>query len=147
MQVIDQFLSEPEMEALFRSADIYALPSARLHVVSALQAMASGLAIVASDGWGMKEYVSHGRNGLIVSGRYGRSSWMDSKGMLRENYRPLFVADPVVTNGLVDALSTLINNPEMRTTLAQTRLSDIQTQFSIERWNDDLARSFDKALS
>jgi len=57
------------------------------------------------------------------------------------------VADPVVTNGLVDALSTLINNPEMRTTLAQTRLSDIQTQFSIERWNDDLARSFDKALS
>ena len=57
------------------------------------------------------------------------------------------MADPVVTNGLVDALSTLINNPEMRTTLAQTRLSDIQTQFSIERWNDDLARSFDKALS
>jgi len=146
VQVIDQFLSEPEMEALFRSADIYALPSARLHVVSVLQAMASGLAIVASDGWGMEEYVSHGRNGLIVSGRYGRSSWMDSNGMLRENYKPLFAADPVVTNGLVDALSTLINNPEMRTTLAQTGLSDIQTQFSIGRWNDDLARSFDKAL-
>lgn len=37
VQLIDQFLSEPEMEALFSSADIYVLPAARLHVVSVLQ--------------------------------------------------------------------------------------------------------------
>lgn len=61
VQVIDQFLSEPEMEGLFNSADIYVLPSARLHVVSVLQAMATGLAIIVSDGWGMAEYISYGR--------------------------------------------------------------------------------------
>ncbi len=147
VQVIDEFLAEPEMEALFSSADIYVLPSARLHVVSVLQAMASGLAIVVSDGWGMAEYVNHGRNGLVVSGRYGICSWMDRNGMLRENYKPLFVADPFVTNGLVEALSSLIKDSEMRSSLAQTALRDVETRFSIECWNRDLGRSFDKALS
>jgi len=146
VQVIDQFLSEQEMEALFTSADVYVLPAARLHVVSVLQAMASGLAIIVSDGWGMAEYITHGRNGLIVPGRYGRSSWMDSNGMLRENYQPLFLADPAVTNGLADALSSLIKDVQIRTTLAQTALNDIGTRFSLERWNHDLAIAFDSAL-
>ena len=74
VQVIDQFLSGEEIEALLSSADIYVLPSARLHVVSILQAMAYGLAIVVSDGWGIEEYVNDGRNGLIVRGRYGTYS-------------------------------------------------------------------------
>ena len=146
VQVIDQFLSEQEMEALFNSADVYVLPAARLHVVSVLQAMASGLAIIVSDGWGMAEYITHSRNGLIIPGRYGRTSWMDSNGMLRENYQPLFLTDPAVTNGLADALSSLIKDVQMRTTLAQTALNDIGTRFSLERWNHDLAIAFDRAL-
>ena len=84
VQVIDQFLSEQEIEALFSSADVYLLPAARLHVVAVLQAMASGLAIIISDGWGMAEYITHGRNGLIVPGRYESTSWMHSNGMLRK---------------------------------------------------------------
>ena len=147
VQVIDQFLSEPEMEALFSSADIYVLPAARLHVVSVLQAMASGLAIIVSDGWGMAEYITQGRNGLIVPGRYGRTSWMDSNGMLRENYQPLLLTDPLVTNGLVEALSSLIKDAEMRTTLAETALNDVGARFSLQRWNDDLATAFDRAIS
>jgi glycosyltransferase involved in cell wall biosynthesis len=147
VQVIDQFLSEPEMEALFNRADIYVLPSARLHVVSVLQAMASGLAIIVSDGWGMAEYISHGRNGLIVRGRYGRTSWMESNGMLREDYQPLFLTDGVVVNGLAEALSSLITDAEMRRSLAQAALDDIATRFSLERWNHDLATAFDRALS
>jgi len=147
VQVIDQFLSEEEMEALFSSADIYVLPSARLHVVSILQAMASGLAIVVADGWGMAEYIDHGRNGWIVSGRYGTCSWMDSNGMLREYYKPVFSADPTVTNGLIQALSNLIEDAEMRRSLGDAGLRDIETRFSIERWNRDLAKAFDKALN
>lgn len=147
VQVIDQFLSEPEMEALFSRADIYVLPAARLHVVSVLQAMAYGLAIVVSDGWGMEEYITHGRNGLIVPGRYGSTSWMDSNGMLRENYQPLFQTDPVVTNGLVKALSSLVKDAEMRRSLAAAALNDIATRFSLERWNHDLAMAFDRSLA
>lgn len=95
--------------------------------------MASGLAIIISDGWGMAEYITHGRNGLIVPGRYGRTSWMESNGMLRENYQPLFLTDPVVTNGLAEALASLIKDPEMLTTLAETGLNEIATRCSLER--------------
>jgi len=147
VQVIDQFLSEPEMEALFNRADIYVLPSARLHVVSVLQAMASSLAVIVSDGWGMAEYISHGRNGLIVRGRYGRTSWMESNGMLREDYQPLLQADTVVTQGLIDALPSLIQDAAMRANLAETALDEIGTRFSMERWNNDVATAFDRALS
>jgi hypothetical protein len=66
--------------------------------------------------------------------------------MLRENYKPLFSPDAIVINGLVEALSTLVRDAEMRTNLAQTALRDIETKFSIERWNRGLANAFDKAL-
>jgi glycosyltransferase involved in cell wall biosynthesis len=147
VKVIDQFLSADEIESLFNGADIYVLPSARLHVVSILQAMAYGLAVVVSDGWGIPEYVDHERNGLIVPGRYGKASWMDGNGMLMEDYRPLFSADSTITNGLAETLSTLIEREGMRKTLGETARKDVETTFSIERWNLGLARAFDKALS
>jgi glycosyltransferase involved in cell wall biosynthesis len=147
VQVIDQFLAREEIEALFSSADIYLLPSARLHVVSILQAMAYGLATVVSDGWGIVEYVDHGRNGLIVPGRYGTCSWMDKNGMLREDYQPLFSTDATVSHGLAEALSNLIKDEGLRRKLGNAAISDVETTFSIERWNLRLAKAFDKALS
>jgi glycosyltransferase involved in cell wall biosynthesis len=147
VEVIEKFLSTEEIEALFDRADIYVLPSARLHVVSILQAMVYGLAVVVSDGWGIPEYVDHGRNGWIVPGRYGKVSWMDNNGMLREDYRPLFSADSIVTNRLTEALSTLIEHEDMRGTLGEAARRDVETIFSMERWNRGLASAFDKALS
>jgi glycosyltransferase involved in cell wall biosynthesis len=79
--VIDRFLPADELQLLFESSDIYLLPTARLKVVSILQAMAHGLTIVAPDGWGIAEYIDHERNGLIVAGRYGETSWMTSGGI------------------------------------------------------------------
>jgi glycosyltransferase involved in cell wall biosynthesis len=147
VRVIDQFLPEAEMEALFAEADIYVLPSARLHVVSLLQAMAYGLAIVTSDGWGISEYIEHGRNGLIVPGRYGKASWMDSNGMLRENFKLMFSADLTVTKGISEGISTLIESGQMRRRLGEAARNDIETRLSVENWNLGLARAFDKALS
>jgi hypothetical protein len=72
---------------------------------------------------------------------------MDSNGILRENYQPLFSADPVVANGLVEVLSSLIKDAAMRRNLGDAGLRDIETRFSVERWNRDLAKAFDKALS
>jgi hypothetical protein len=65
---------------------------------------------------------------------------------VKENSQPLFQTDPAVTNGLAVALSSLIKDAQMRTTLAQTALNDISTRFSLERWNHDLAIAFDRAL-
>ena len=147
VQVVDQFLSTEDMEDLFSRADIYVLPSARLHVVSILQAMAHGLAVVVSDGWGIDEYVDHGRNGLVVPGRYGKCSWMDANGMLRENYKPLLSADPAVVDRLVEKLSEVITNTNCRRELGEAARKDVDGKFSLENWNLGLAKAFDLALT
>lgn len=144
--VIDRFLPADEIQLLFESSDIYLLPSARLHVVSILQAMAHGLTIVASDGWGIAEYIDHERNGLIVAGRYGETSWMTPGGMLMEDYRPLLMASPKVADALTDVLAMLIKDPRRRRQLGETARRDVETKFSLESWNLGLARAFDRAL-
>ena len=145
--VIDRFLPADEIQLLFESSDIYLLPSARLHVVSILQAMAHGLTIVASDGWGIAEYIDHERNGLIVAGRYGETSWMTPGGMLMEDYRPLLMASPKVANALTDVLAMLIKDPRRRRQLGETARRDAETKFSLDSWNLGLARAFDRALA
>lgn len=146
IEVVDRFLLIDDLQELMSNVDIYVLPSARIHVVSILEAMAHGLAVVASDGWGIEEYVEDGRNGIIVRGRYGKCSWMDANGMLREDYKPLFSSDPFVVSGLVDSLSTLIEDRELREVLGQAARRDIETRFSIDNWNRGLAEVFDQAL-
>jgi hypothetical protein len=108
--------------------------------------MAHGLALVVSDGWGIGEYVEDGKNGMVVSGRYGKCSWMDSNGMLRECYKPLLATDEKVVDGLVERLSVLINDRHRRRELGEAARSEIDQKFGIEHWNSGLAKAFDAAL-
>ncbi len=148
VRVIDRFVSTEEMAALHADSHIYLLPAARIHVVSLLQAMSYGLAVVTSDGWGIEEYVTHERNGLIVKGRYGKTSWADRQtGFLRENYEPIYTPDPEVVDGLVEAVSRLVEDVELRRRLGRTGRRDVETQFTVERWNDGLKGMLDKALA
>jgi glycosyltransferase involved in cell wall biosynthesis len=148
VRVIDRFLTAEEMQALHAESHIFLLPAARVHIVSLLQAMASGLAVVTSDGWGIEEYVTHERNGLIVRGRYGKTSWADEEaGMLREDYRPVCTPDPEVIQGLVEAISRLIEDADLRRRLGRTARRDVETTYSLERWNQGLKEALDRALA
>jgi glycosyltransferase involved in cell wall biosynthesis len=139
VRVIDRFLPAREMEDLMAESHIFLLPAARVHVVSLLQAMSYGLAVVTSDGWGIEEYVNHERNGLIAKGRYGKASWADEQaGVLREDYETMLVPDPEVVNGLVEAVSRLVEDRHLRQRLGRTARQDVQTKFSLERWNQRL---------
>lgn len=145
VRIIDRFTSAREMEALLAESHVFLLPAARVHIVSLLQAMAYGLAVVTSDGWGFEEYVNHGRNGLVVKGRYGKVSWIDEKvGMLRENYNPMYKPDPKVVRGLVKAVSRLVENPSMRKRLGRAGRRDVQTTYNLDRWNAGLKDVFDR---
>lgn len=147
VQVIDRFLPKEQLEMLFYEADIYALPAARIHVVSILGAMAHGIPVVVSDGWGIEEYVEHEWNGLVVSGRYGKCSWIDEQGILREDYSSLWKSDPEVVTRLVAAFSELIENPEKRKKIGENARKDVENKFSIENWNSGLKKAFDRAFS
>jgi hypothetical protein len=148
VRVIDRFLSAEGMDQLLAESHVFLLPAARVHIVSLLQAMSYGLAVVASDGWGIAEYIDHERNGLIVKGRYGTVSWADEQaGLLREDYEPMGSADPVVVHGLVEAVSRLVEDRRLRRRLGLTARRDVQTHYSLERWNHGLKQAFDRALS
>ena len=94
--------------------------AARIHVVSLLQAMSYGLAVVASDGWGIEEYLDDGRNGMVVRGRYGKTSWADHEaGVLREDYDSMYLPDPKMVAGIVSAVSRLAESRELRARLGR----------------------------
>jgi glycosyltransferase involved in cell wall biosynthesis len=145
VRVIDRFLPPEEMEALHAESHIYLLPAARIHIVSLLQAMSHGLAVVTSDGWGIEEYVTHGRNALVVKGRYGKVTLADEQeGILREQYDPMFTPDAGVVDGIVDAVSRLVEDRQLRRRLGETARADVSSKYSLEQWNRGLKAVFDR---
>ncbi|HVS38234.1 MAG TPA: glycosyltransferase family 4 protein [Gemmataceae bacterium] len=147
VRLIDRFLTPEEMAALHAESHIFLLPAARIHIVSLLQAMSYGLAVVGSDGWGMEEYLHHERNGLVVKGRYGKASWADqTAGILREDYEPMYTPDPEVIEGLVEAVSRLVEDRELRARLGSAARADVETKYTPARWNDGLKAVFDRAV-
>jgi glycosyltransferase involved in cell wall biosynthesis len=148
VRVFSHFLPPDELDDLQCRSHVYLLPAARVHIVSLLQAMSYGQAVVTSDGWGIREYVTHGRNGLIVPGRHGKVSWMDEEtGILRENYKLMEEPDPLVVEGLVEAVSRLIEDRTLRQTLGQNARSDVENVYNLEQWNRGLQAAFDRARS
>ena len=145
VRVIDRYLPNKDMDDLMRSSHVFLLPAARIHVVSVLRAMAYGQVVVASDGWGFREYVEHGRNGLIVPGRHGKTSWMDDTGMLREDHDPMFTSSTSVAARLVEAISSLVEDHALRRRLGAQARRDAATRFSLERWNRGLKEALDRA--
>ncbi len=146
VRVTHRILQDEEMGELLRGAHVYLLPAARLHTAAVLRAMSYGVVPVVSDGWGMQEYVTHGRNGLVVPGRHGTVSWMDERaGMLREDYRPMFRSDPRVVTGLVEAVTGLVEEPGLRRTLGDNARSDVAAVYNLDAWNQGLKAAFDRA--
>ena len=146
VRVIDRYLSDEDMDDLMRSSHVFLIPAARIHVVSVLRAMAYGQVVVASDGWGFREYVEDGRNGLIVPGRYGKTSWMDESGMLREDHGPMHCSSTSVSAGLAEAICSLVEDHALRRRLGAQAREDAATRFSLENWNRGL-RALDQAVS
>lgn len=148
VEIIRKFLTKPDWEMLMKRSDIYLLPSDRIHVVSMLEAMSFGLPAVVSDGWGFEEYIQDRVNGMVVRGRYGKVVWMDHEiGMLRENYDLMEREDPVVVQGLVEAITTLIDDGDLREKIGKQARFDVETKYNLKNWNEGLKKAFDLALN
>ncbi len=62
------FLDRGRLADVYASADICVLPSkTETCGLVALEAMASGLAVVAADAGGFRESITHGQNGILVA--------------------------------------------------------------------------------
>lgn len=146
IRIVNRFLTNEEMAALHADSHVYLLPAARVHIVSLLQAMSYGLAVVGSDGWGMEEYLEHERTGLVVRGRYGKASWADTEaGMLRENYETMYTPDPEAVAGIVETVSRLAEDHELRRRLGRAAREAVAERYTPETWNRGLKAALDLA--
>jgi len=62
------FVPDPDLPAIYRLADVFVIPSkAELQSLATMEAMATGLPVVASDAYSLRELVSHGKTGLLTT--------------------------------------------------------------------------------
>ena len=62
------FVPDADLPAVYRLADVFAIPSrAELQSLATMEAMATGLPVVASDAYSLRELVSHGKTGLLIT--------------------------------------------------------------------------------
>jgi len=141
---LSAYLPPEEWRGLLLSSDIFALPAARIHVVSLLEAMAHGVTVLTSDGWAIEEYVTDRETGLLVTGRAGEVSWVDkATGMLREDYSSLYTPNETMVARLASALEELANDAGLRWNLAVQAQEAVRTRFTLERWNATLNEVFE----
>jgi L-malate glycosyltransferase len=106
-----------DVPSLLRTMDIFCLPSlAEGLPVSVLEAMASGVPVVGSDVSGIKEVLSQGETGLLFSS--------NDDGMLAE------------------ALEKLINDQDLRSTLAKKAFDFVRQEHGIDQWVDRYEQLF-----
>jgi glycosyltransferase involved in cell wall biosynthesis len=75
------FVPGPELPAVYRLADVFAIPSvAELQSLTTMEAMATGLPVVAANAYALAELVAGGRNGFLVTpGRPDElAAWLDA---------------------------------------------------------------------
>jgi glycosyltransferase involved in cell wall biosynthesis len=114
------FLDRDKLSELYASADLCVLPSdTETCGLVALEAMASGLPVIAADAGGLRESVTHRLQGLLVPPR-----------------------DPV---GFAAAISRLVHNAELRERMSgQARLAAVARDSALE--DDDLLDQYGAVL-
>lgn len=105
------FVPETELPSLYRLADIFAIASeAELQSLTTMDAMASGLPVVAADVYALAELVRHGISGFLF--RRGRAAEMAA-------YLDALAGDPGLRRTMAAAGSRIIGAHERHCTLGE----------------------------
>jgi glycosyltransferase involved in cell wall biosynthesis len=142
-RVVDDFLPSDEWERLKLSTNFFLIPSARIHIVSMLEAMAYGMILVASDGWGIEEYATDGLDAVLITGRKKVSHIDMSSGILSEDYTPMYSMDFEIVQQIVEKVSALILEPTRQDAMRREARKAIVGKYSIEQFNARLGKILD----
>ena len=114
-------LGQDEVGSFYRSADVFCLPSFSEGVPTVLmEAMASGLPVVATAIMGVPELVQDGCGLLVPAGR---------------------------PDSLAEALERLISDPELRRVLGEAGRHKVVAEFNIEKSAAELHKLFSEVIS
>jgi len=149
LRIMDKVVPWGELEREFMSADIFVMPSYTGAASSILEAMSYELPAVATNVYYQPEAVEDGRTGLLVE-KSGRVPWYVNGSIPNDPQHPSFqrairTVDHRLAQRLVEKVSVLIENPELRRNMGAAARWEIEHgRFSIERRNERLKRVLDE---
>lgn len=110
---LEQFLSESEQLSLFARADVLLLPSANLHSVTIMQAMAAGAVPIVTDTYGPDRFVEHGDTGIILKG-VRRAIWHEDAeaGIPVDSHAHFALCAPSLAEQMIEHLIPIADHPE-----------------------------------
>ena len=115
-------LGEEDLLAAYAAADVFALPSSsEAQGIAALEAMACGLAVVASRVGGLIGTIADGETGCLVAS-----------------------GDP---DGLADALADLLSNPQRRSAIGAAARAAVEERFAWRRTVDATIEVYREVLA
>ena len=148
IKIIDRLIPWAELEQEWKTADIFVQPTHITPAVVFLDAMSYELPIVTTDVWANPEMVEDGRTGFLVP-RSGVARYIDGSivHLNSPEYKKVVTTlDPKMVQALVDKISILIENEEMRRRMGKAARWEIEYgKFSIEKRNEKLKKIFDEA--
>jgi len=145
LEYIENHIEDNELQDLLYRSDIFLIPAFRLHVISTVQALSYGLPVICSDGWGFSEFVQDGVTGFLAKGQYGHHSWIDTDGILREDYRRGAMKNQTLVDELVNKISLLAEDIELLRKMSEDARNYALKNFSIKARNRKLKDIFDES--
>lgn len=145
---ITERLSDADIDALFTDSDLFLLPSGLLHAVSIVRALRAGLALVASDIYGVDEFVRHGINGLIVPGRRVTPAPGVAEGAVyAEDCRRLLYPtaeppDPLFQTRFRKTIGQLLDNPRFAARIRRNAKHGAALDHQGHRWASGISDFF-----
>lgn len=139
---LHNLISEERFHQIFLDTDVLLLPAMRIHSVSSIRALAYGIPVVCSNGWGFDEFINE-ETGFIAVGQDGVSTWKDENGVFREIYgiKNLGVNEKLV-NSIKSILLKISNSPEIVVEKSKKCVDYANENFDINKRNKLLGEVF-----
>lgn len=135
---IENYISAADLTSLMQTAHFLLLPSASLHSVSIMSAMAAGAVPIVSDTMGTDRYVKDAVDGVVLKGVYASNWSQDRKtGIMMDRYRRNLNLENDLVQQLVSRLGRLLSHPEQYAALQSGAFLKARETFSGSRFSEN----------
>lgn len=148
--IIEETLPSGQLERLFLDADIFVAPVHTVPSKTIVQAMSYELPIVMTDVWSAPELIDNGRTGILI--HHPTAHTFTERFIVhfdsREYRQVLSKINPELVRGVVESVTRLIEDPELRRRLGKAARNEVEARrFSTTRRNEALKRVLDEATA
>ncbi len=150
LTILEEILPSEQLERLFLDADIFVAPVHTVPSKTIVQAMSYELPIVMTDVWSAPELIEDGRTGIMIR---HPTAHMFTDGFVvhfdsPEYRRVLSTVNPELVRGVVESVTGLIENPELRRRLGRQAREEVEGgRFSPKQRSKALKQVLDEATA